>query len=153
VYDAAVARLLAPWLRRAIEAAVVASVVAITTLLGDQLTGPGRPALMTGPAGALRLAPGVLALGVVTVAYPVAMAATRSDALLGAISGFLLASDLTILFTGALFVVALASLPALVGLLASQVATPLGFGRRAGAGAAVTGALIALVILAVVATR
>ena len=97
---------------------------------------------------------------------PIAMAATRADAVLGAAAAFLLASDFTIVFAadriilgpgdqqlaGGLLVALLALGPAVMGLLGGQLLTPLGFGRRAGAVAAILAAIVAggvLVILAV----
>jgi len=150
------------WLRRSLEAAIVAALVALASLIGAGLTAGAEPfALPAGAAGALLLAPAVLALGVVTCAYPVAMAATREDAIFGAIAAFLVAADLTVVLAGGrivlgpaqaglgggLLVAALALGPALAGLALSQLATPLGFGRRAGAIGAVTAAVVASVVL------
>ena len=157
---------LSPWLRRGLEAAIVAAIVAIASLAGDRLSaGGGSYALPDGPVGGLVLAPAVLALGVLTCAYPLAMAATRSDAILGAIAAFLVAADLTIVLAsdpillgagdrqiaGGLFVALLALGPALMGLLGGQVLTPLGFGRRAGASAAILAAIVAAGVLEIVA--
>lgn len=155
---------LAPWLRRGLEAAVVAAIVAVASLAGNRLAaGAGPYPLPAGPAGGLVLAPEVLALGVLTCAYPLAMAATRSDAVFGAAVAFLVAADLTIVFgagplllpdgesqvSGGAFVALLGAGPALVGLVAGQVLTPLGFGRRAGAVAAILAAVAATGILVV----
>ena len=155
---------LAPWLRRGLEAAVVAAIVAIASLAGNRLSaGGGAYPLPAGPTGALVLAPAVLALGVLTCAYPLAMAATRSDAIFGALAAFLIAADLTVIFApdriiiwptdvqvpGGLFVALLALGPAFVGLAGGQIAT-LGFGRRAGAVAAILAAVMAAVVLALV---
>ena len=157
--------LVPPWLRRGLQAALVAAIVAITSFLGDRLGAGGAPfPLPAGPGGALLLAPAVVAIGVVTSAYPVAMAATRGDAILGVIAGWLVAVDLTIVFTGGHVALERAGivLPTgvLVGLLAlpsvgaglggSQVGASLGFGRRAGAVAAVAsaiGAVLGLVLI------
>lgn len=153
------------WLRRGLEAALVAAVVAVASFAGDRLgTSAGPVILPSGPAGALLLAPAVLALGVVTSAYPVAMAATRGDAILGVIAAWLVAVDLTIVFSGGHIVLETAGIQlptgVLVGLLAlasvgaglaaSQVGASLGFGRRAGAIAAVASAVGALVALLVI---
>ncbi|MDQ6795746.1 MAG: hypothetical protein M3067_13190 [Chloroflexota bacterium] len=155
---------LAPWFRRGLEAAVVAAIVAIASLAGNRLSaGGGAYPLPAGPTGALVLAPAVLALGVLTCTYPLAMAATRSDASFGALAAFLIAADLTVIFSpdriiigptdvqvpGGLFVALLALGPALVGLAGGQIAT-LGFGRRAGAVAAILAAVVAVVVLALV---
>jgi len=72
-----------PWLRRGLEAALVAAVVAIASLWGDRLSAGAPYPFPGGPAGALQVAPAVLAIGVLTTAYPVAMAATRGDAVMG----------------------------------------------------------------------
>lgn len=155
----------APWLRRGLEAAVVAAIVAVALLAGNRLSaGAGPYQLPAGPAGGLALAPAVLALGVLSCAYPLAMAATRSDAVFGAAVAFLVAADLTIVFaagplllpdgesqvSGGAFVALLSAGPAIVGTIAGQVLTPLGFGRRAGALAAILAAVVAIGILAIV---
>jgi len=49
--------------------------------------------LPAGPAGALLLAPAVLAMGVITVGYPVAYSATRTDAIFGTVAAFLVAAN------------------------------------------------------------
>jgi hypothetical protein len=158
---------LATWLRRGLEAAIVAAIVAIASLAGNRLSaGGGTYALPIGLAGGLTLAPAVLALGALATAYPIAMSPTRSDAVFGAVVGFLVAADLTIILSptpiilpddsqlpsGAL-VGLLAIAPAIVGIIASQVVTPLGFGRRAGAGAAIASAIVAAAVLAFVAAQ
>jgi hypothetical protein len=155
--------LIPTWLRRGFEAALVAAVVAIASLAGDRLGAGGGPyTLPDGLAGALLLAPAVFAIGVVPAAYPIAMAPTRADALLGAAAGWLLAVDFTLLFTGGqlalegagvtlptgIVVGTLALLALIAGVIASQLAVPFGFGRRAGAVAALGSAIGALVALA-----
>ena len=157
--------LVPPWLRRGLEAAVVAAIVAIASFAGDRLgTSAGPVSVPSGPTGAVLLAPAVLAIGVVTTTYPVAMAATRGDAVLGVLAAWLVAVDLTIVFVGGHLVldgaglqlpsgvlvgiVALAPLGA--ALIASQAGGSLGFGRRAGAIAALASAVGALVALMVV---
>jgi hypothetical protein len=156
------ARLFPPWLRRGLEAGLIAALVAIVTLLGSAGGGAaGRVALPPGLPGSLLLAPAVLSIGVITVGYPVAYAATRSRAVLGTIVAFLVAADAVALMVttkvdmaslgrsmalGALVGV-LALGPMLVGLLAAQALTRLGFGRRAGAFSAVSAGAFALVVL------
>ena len=150
------------WLRRGLEAGVIAALVAVITLLGSTGFGAGgRVVLPQGPAGSLLLAPSVLALGVITVGYPVAFAAGRADAILGVIAAFLVGADVVALLVTtrlqmsgldremALGVVAgvLALGPALVGLLAGQLLTPLGFGRRAGAASTLASGALAVVVL------
>jgi hypothetical protein len=156
---------LATWTRRGLEAAVVAAIVAIASLAGNRLAAGGDVyALPTGTAGVLVLAPAVLALGALATAYPIAMSPTRSDAVFGAVVGFLVGADLTIILSpaaiilpgdsqlpGGALVGLLASAPAIAGLVASQVVSPLGFGRRAGAAAAIVGAIVGAAILAFVA--
>jgi hypothetical protein len=155
--------LIPPWLRRGLEAGGIAALVALVTLLGGASGGvAGRIVLPPGPAGSLLLAPSVLAIGVITVGYPAAFAATRVHALLGSVAAFLLAADVVALVvttradmagigrSSALGVLAgvLALGPALVGLGAGQILTPLGFGRRAGAFTTVAaGAAAAAVLL------
>jgi hypothetical protein len=148
-------QLIPPWLRRALEAAIVSGIVAIGALAGAGLASGGPYSLPPGAQGALLLAPAVFALAVLPVAYPVAMAATRGDAMLGALAALLIASDLTIVFAGGrvglsaggpelasgLLVAILAAGPGIVGLLSGQLLTSLGFGRSAGAIAAVVAAL------------
>jgi hypothetical protein len=157
--------LIPPWLRRGLEAAVVAAIVAIAAFAGDRFgTSEGPVPLPSGPTGALLLAPAVFGIGVVTTAYPVAMAATRGDAILGVVAAWLVAVDLTILFVGGHLVlegagiqlpagvlVGLVTLaPLAAGLAASQLGASLGFGRRAGALAAVGSAVGAVVGLMLV---
>jgi hypothetical protein len=157
-------QLVPPWLRRALEAAAVSAVVAIGALAGAVLAAGGPYALPPGVPGALLLAPAVFALGVLPVAYPVAMAATRGDAILGAVAALLITSDATIVVAGGrvvvgpggleiasgLLVAALAAGPALIGLLCGELLTPFGFGRRAGAIAAFTAALGAGAVIAAI---
>ncbi len=155
-------RPLPPWIRRGLEAGVVAGIVAVAALVGAGY-GPGAAGtvLPGAAAGILVLAPVVLALGVVTIAYPVAFAATRSDALLGAVTAFLIGADIAIVLASGRVVLAdrevsagllaagLALGPAVVGLGASQL-VGFGFGRRPGGWAAITSLALALVVLAIV---
>jgi hypothetical protein len=153
------------WIRRALQAALVAIAIAALSLAGDFLDPDGVPYPMpTGLAGVLVLMPPVLALAVIPASLPVALAATRSDALLGSVAAFLIAVDVTLLVVrgplvmvnlgvagpAGLVVGLLALGPAVAGLVASQIATPLGFGRRAGAWAAVVAAVFALGLVIVV---
>ena len=155
-------RFIPSWLRRGLEAGVIAALVAIVTLLGAASAGAaGRVVLPAGLTGSLLLAPAVLAMGVMTVGYPLAYAATRSDAVLGVVAAFLIAANAVALIvttqvdmagigrTVALGVLGgvLALGPALVGLVAAQALTPLGFGRRAGAVSAMASGAFALGIL------
>jgi hypothetical protein len=158
-------QLVPPWLRRALVAAAVSAVVAIGALAGAGLAAGGPYTLARGVPGTLLFAPAVFALAVIPVAYPVAMAATRGDAVLGAFAAFLIASDLTIVLAGGRVVLApggvelasgllvgtLAAGPAIIGLLVGEMLTPFGFGRRAGAIVAVTAAVAATAVLAAIA--
>ena len=144
-------RLIPPWLRRGLEAGIIAALVAVVYLFGAA-TGAvaGRMALPQGPAGSLLLAPAILSIGVITVGYPVAYAATRAHAVLGSIVAFLVAGDLvafiatthvdmagierSMMFGVLVGVLSLG--PMLVGLGAGQFLTSLGFGRRAEIGRA-----------------
>lgn len=155
--------LLPPWLRRGLEAAIVAAIVGIASLVGRFDTGGPPFPLPSGLTGSLLLAPAVVALSVVTTAYPVAMAATRGDAVMGLMAAYLVAADLVIVFSGprvvterleltlpgGVLVALLALLPVGAALAASQLGASLGFGRRAGAVAAVVGAVAAAIVLVV----
>lgn len=158
------------WLRRGIEAGVFAALIGLVTVvvLGWETRLPG-PIVLPGGLGALVvLALPVMALGVLAVTYPVAFAATKGDAILGAIAGWVVGANLLALVTilvgqrvlllGAglavpLGIVAalLAAPAALAGLLAAQLLTPLGFGRRAGRYAAAASAVTATAVLLVIA--
>jgi hypothetical protein len=155
------------WLRRALEAALAAGLVAVVSLVGGRLSaGSELVVLPGGPAGVLLLAPAVLALGVIPAAWPTGMAATRSDALFGALAGFLIAADAAVLLAGGhLYVggldldlpagflaVILAGLPCLAGIVAGQLGSPVGFGRQAGAWTAIVSAVVAAIGLAGLAT-
>ncbi len=149
------------WLRRALEAIVVATAIAAVSLLGGRVSTAQVVALPAGAAGALLLAPSVLALGVLPAAWPAAMAATRSDALFGAIAAFLIAADATVMLAGGpvalatrdqtlpagLLAVLLAGGPGLAAIGAGQLGSPLGFGRRAGAWSAAVGAVAGTAVL------
>lgn len=153
---------LPPWLRRGLEAGLIAALVGIVTLAGSASgASGGQIALPEGPAGSLLLAPAVLALGVITVGYPVAYAATRADAILGTVAAFLVGADLAAIVLSTqvnmpglgrqmgLGVLAgvLALGPLLVGLVAGQLLTPLGFGRRSGATSTAGAGLFSFVVL------
>jgi len=155
------------WLRRSIEAAVAAGLVAVISLVGGRLSaGSDVVVLPRSPTGILLLAPSVLALGVIPAAWPTAMAATRTDALFGALAGFLIAADLTVLLAGGrlrvegtaldlpagFLAVILAALPVALGIAAAHLSGPVGFGRHAGARSAVIAAVAAVVMLAGLAT-
>lgn len=159
------------WLRRGIEGALIGGGLALVSLLGAGLGagGAGGPVVVVpaGIAGAVLLAPAVLGIGAVATCYPIAMAATRGDALLGSVAAFLLAADAAVIVASGrvtlerstatlgagLLVAMLALVPGVIGLVGGQVATPLGFGRRAGAiagGVAVVAGLVVLALLAAI---
>jgi hypothetical protein len=82
------------WIRRGIEAGVLGAGLSAGTLLAFQLSRPApRLALPNGIDGSLILTPAVVALGVFVVSYPTFLAATRDDAILGAVAAFLIAAD------------------------------------------------------------
>ncbi len=156
------------WLRRGLEAGIFAALLSLITVLTLAWEGhaPGPIHLPGGLRAALVMALPVLSIGVLTVAYPVALAATRGDAILGAITGWIVGADLLALVTalmdqrlllgsGIAFPLGIAAglfaaPAALAGLLAAELLTPLGFGRRAGRFSAAAAATVATVILAVV---
>ncbi|HYN47445.1 MAG TPA: hypothetical protein VER83_01185 [Candidatus Nanopelagicales bacterium] len=157
------------WLRRGLEAGVFATLLSLITVLtlSWEHEGPG-PVILPGGLGAgLVLALPVLSIGVLAVAYPVALAATKGDAILGAVVGWIVGADLLAIATAVmgqellllrvgvtvpLGVVAgvFAAPAALGGLLAAVLFTPLGFGRRAGRAAAIAATAIAMPILLLV---
>jgi len=135
------------------------------TLVAFQLSRPApRVALPNGLDGAMILVPAVLALAVFSVCYPTFMAATRSDAVLGAVAALLIAADalmgvslafrddVTVHALGrglplGLVGAALAVPAAVVALIVGPLTSPLGFGRSAGLRAALTGAVVGLVLV------
>ncbi len=156
-------------MRHGSEAGVVGALLSGGTLVAFQYSRPApRLFVPNGLDGAMILLPAVLALGVFAVSYPTFMAATRGDALLGALAGFLVAADALMLISLLArdsvivhpiahslplgVVAAVLSLPAaIVALLAGQLASPLGFGNSAGLRSAVGGAVAGLVTVVVAA--
>jgi hypothetical protein len=156
------------WLRRGLEAGVFATLLSLVTVvvLGWEDRGPGPSVLPGGFGAGMTMALPVLSIGVVTVAYPVVLAATRGDAILGAVTGWIVGADLLAIVTavmderllllGSGVIVPLgvaaglfAAPAALAGFLAAELFTPLGFGRRAGRLAAIAAAVAATPILLV----
>ena len=153
------------WLRRGVEAGVVSALLSAGTLVAFQLSRPEpRVAVPDGLDGSMILTPAVLALGVFVVVYPTIMAATRQEAVLGALAGFLIAADLLMLISFAqrdsvvvhslsrsiplgLVGVVLSVPVAMVALAVGQMSAPLGFGRSAGLRSAISGAVIALAVV------
>jgi hypothetical protein len=157
------------WLRRGLEAGLFAGLLSLLTVIAyrwDRGAAVGLAALPVGLAGSIVLALPVLAVGVFAVAYPIALTATRLDAILGAATGAIVAADLLALITVAAgervailgganvlpvgFLAAILAMPAAVGgIAASQLFSPHGFGRRAGRIGAVAAVIVATPILLV----
>jgi hypothetical protein len=88
-------RLLPHWLVRGFQAGFVGALLSGGTLIAFQLSRPApRVALPQGLDGSLILVPALLALGVLAVSLPTFLAATRGEAVFGALTGFLVAADL-----------------------------------------------------------
>jgi hypothetical protein len=157
------------WLRRGLEAGVFAALLGLVTVvvLGWETRLPGPIVLPAGLGAVVVLALPVAALGVLAVTYPVVFAATKGDAILGAITGWVVGANLLALATVLVgqrvlllgtglaiqlgIIAALLAAPAaLAGLLAAELLTPLGFGRRAGRYAAAASAITATAVLLVV---
>jgi hypothetical protein len=157
------------WLRRGLEAGLFAGLLSLLTVIAyrwDRGAAVGVATLPVGLTGSIVLALPVLAVGVFAVVYPVGLAATRLDAILGAVTGAIVAADLLALITVAAgervtilggasvlpvgFLAAILATPAAVGgIAASQLFSPLGFGRRAGRIGAVAAIIVATPILLV----
>ena len=157
------------WLRRGFEAGLFAGLLSLLTVIAyrwDRGAAVGVATLPVGLTGSIVLALPVLAVGVFAVAYPVGLAATRLDAILGAVTGAIVAADLLALITVAAgervailgganvlpvgFLAAILATPVAVGgIAASQLFSPHGFGRRAGRIGAVAAIIVATPILLV----
>jgi hypothetical protein len=166
VYDASVMRrrLFPHWLRRGIQAGVLGTLLSSGTLLAFELSRPApRAALPHGVDGSLIVVPALLALGVLATGVPVVLAATRSEAVLGAVAGYMVGADLlmliSLLFRQSVAVDSLGvSWP--LGVLAAVLAFPValagialgpllevhGFGRSAGLRALVAACVVATVV-------
>jgi hypothetical protein len=152
-------RIIPPWLRRGAEAGVLGALLASGTVAAFHLyVVMPRMFLPPGLAGALILAPAVVALGVLIVCYPAFLAATRSDAVMGAVAAYMIAADVFMavsfmtrdeIFIHSLgrsvslgLVAAAASVPtAIAALLIGQFSAPFGFGRSTGLRSALAGAV------------
>lgn len=144
---------------------MIGAALSVATLVAFQLSRPApRLALPNGLDGALILTPAVVALGILVVIYPTFLAATREDAVLGAVAAFLVAADALMLISLAardevivhplarslplgVVVAGLAVPVALVALVIGQITAPLGFGRSAGLRSVLGGAALALVLV------
>lgn len=162
-------RFLPPWLRRGIEAGVVGALLSVGTLAAFQLSRPApRLALPNGIDSSLILTPAVVALGILVITYPTFLAATRGDAVLGAVTAFLVAADAFMLisfvardevmihplgrpFPLGVVAAAVAAPVALAGLLFGQLTAPFGFGRSAGLRSALGGAAVGVIAVIVAA--
>lgn len=156
-----------PWLTRAFEAGFVGAFLALGTLVALQLSRPEpRLVIPNGVDGSLVFTPAVVALGIFVVAYPTFLAATREEAVMGAVAAFLVAADALMLISfgfGDFVVVhvlsrtlplgvvaaALAVPVAVAALAVGQVTAPFGFGRSAGLRSAMTGAVVGLIVVLV----
>jgi hypothetical protein len=154
-----------PWMRHGFEAGVVGALLSAGTLVAFQLSRPApRVEIPHGLDGSMILVPAVVALGLFAICYPTFMAATRGDAVLGAVAAFLLAADALMLISLVArdsvmvqplarslplgVVAATLSLPvAIVALLIGQLTSSLGFGRSAGLRSATSGALIGVAVV------
>jgi hypothetical protein len=161
-------RLIPSWLRCGAEAGVLGALLASGTLAAFHFSRPmPRLFLPQGLDGMLILAPAVVALGIFVVSYPTFLAATKSDAVMGAVAAFLIAADafmvVSFLTHDEVLVHALgrglplgvvavaASVPtAIAGLMIGQLTAPLGFGRSAGLRSAVAGAVAGSIAVIVV---
>ncbi len=157
-------RLIPPWLRRGFEAGAIGALLSGGTLLAFQLSRPEpRLALPQGIDGSLILVPALLALGVLAVGLPIFLAATRTEAVLGAVAGFLVAADLlmAVSFVSRQLiavhwlsrslplgvVAALLAIPvAVVGIVIGPLASEHGFGHSSGLRAVLAGAVVALAL-------
>jgi hypothetical protein len=91
-------RLFPRWLRRGLQAGALAAPLSCGTLLAFELSRPApRVALPHGVDGSLILIPALLALGVLAAGVPIVLAATRSEAVLGAVAGYMVGADLLML--------------------------------------------------------
>jgi hypothetical protein len=157
-------RLLPPWLVHGFQVGAVAALLAGGTLLAFQLGRPApRTALPQGLDGSLILVPALLALGVLAISLPMFLAATRSEAIFGSVTGFLVAADLLMAVSFVArqliavhplsrslplgVVAAVLSIPvALAGIAVGQLASEHGFGHTAGMRAVLGSAALAVLI-------
>lgn len=157
-------RFLPPWLRRGFEAGAIGALLSGGTLLAFRLGRPEpRVALPQEIDGSLILVPALLSLGVLAVGVPVFLAATRTEAILGAVAGFLVAADLLMavsfvsrqqivvhMLSRSLplgVVAAVLAIPvAVTAIMVGPVASELGFGHSSGLRAVLAGAVVALAL-------
>jgi hypothetical protein len=150
-----------------LEAGAVGALLSGGTLLAFRLSRPApRVALPQGIDGSLILVPALLALGVLAVGLPIFLAATRAEAILGALAGFMVAADLlmAVSFVSRQLiavhpvsrslplgvVAAVLAIPvALVGIGVGPLVSEHGFGHSAGL-RAVLGAAVAALAIALV---
>jgi hypothetical protein len=153
------------WLRRGLEAGVVSALLSAGTLVAFEASRPSpRLTLPHGLDGMLILLPAVLSLGVLAIAYPTLLSATRPEARLGGVAAFLVAADVLMLFSllqrESVYVhvlsrgiplgvvgVTLAVPVAVVAVVAGQLSATPGFGRSAGLRSVVAGSVATLTIV------
>ena len=159
-------RLIPRWVRRGFEAGAVGAVLSGGTLLAFQLSRPApRLALPQGIDGSIILVPAILAMGVLAISLPIFAAATRAEAVLGAVTGYLVAADLLMAVSFVArqsvrvyvlvhslplgLVAALLAIPvALVGILVGTLSSEHGFGHAAGLRAVIAASAVALAMAA-----
>jgi hypothetical protein len=152
------------WLSRGFQVGFVGALLSGGTLVAFELSRPApRVALPQGIDGSLILVPALLALGVLAVGLPIFLAATRTEAILGALSGFLVAADLLMALSFVSrqliavhwlarslplgVVAAVLAIPvAAAAIVAGPLTSELGFGHSSGLRAVVVGAVVALAL-------
>ncbi len=157
-------RLLPSWLSRGFEAGALAGMLSCGTLVAFQFSRPApRVELPQGIDGSLILVPALLALGVLAVCVPVFLAATRGEAVMGGLAGYMVGADLlmaiSMVFPQAVAVPVLGvawplgvvgavlSVPiALAGIALGPMLGDHGFGHSAGLRAAFAAAVVALIV-------
>ena len=153
------------WLRRGLEAGLLAGLLSLGTLVAFQLSRPApRLTLPNGVDTSMILTPAVVALGVLAVSYPTFLAATRRDAVLGVVAALFVAADAVFLVSLVardavlvhplgrslplgLVAIGLAVPVAIAATAIAQLTSPLGFGRSTGLRSAMGGAALGLIVV------
>jgi hypothetical protein len=169
VYDERVERrrIIPRWIGRGFQAGALGAVLSGGTLLAFQVSRPDpRLALPQGIDGSLILVPAILALGILATSLPIFAAATRAEAILGSVTGFLVAADLLMAFSymvrqSVRVYVVVHSLPlgvvaaalaipvAAIGIAVGTMASEHGFGHSAGLRAVVAASIVAVLAAAI----
>ncbi len=158
-------RLLPPWLSRGFQAGALAALLSCGTLVAFEFSRPAPHLILPeGIDGSLILVPALLALGVMAVCIPVFLAATRSEAVLGGLAGYIIGADLlmaiSMIFPQPVAVQILGGVGWPLGMIAGILSIPIalagialgpllgvpGFGHSAGLRAAIAAAVVALVV-------